>query len=110
MKVRICAQNEWAPGSVQEVRIGEENKWRNVIVLRHQHSYFAYLNSCPHTGVTLNWGNDQFFDLSGTYLQCAMHGALFEPSTGYCVWGPCHRQYLLKVPVTVEDGEVYVEI
>jgi nitrite reductase/ring-hydroxylating ferredoxin subunit len=67
----------------------------------------AYLNSCPHTGVRLEWRDHDFFDSDGRYLQCATHGALFEPLTGRCVAGPCVGKHLVTVKIR-SDGETLV--
>jgi nitrite reductase/ring-hydroxylating ferredoxin subunit len=70
--------------------------------------FFAYVNSCPHTHVNLNWSPDQFFDLEIEFIQCSMHGALFEPDSGLCIRGPCLGQSLQQLPVRIENGMVFV--
>jgi nitrite reductase/ring-hydroxylating ferredoxin subunit len=68
----------------------------------------AYVNSCPHTGVALDWMPDRFLDLKGEYIQCAMHGALFEIDTGLCVYGPCLNRKLEKLEVERDQDEIRV--
>ncbi len=80
----------------------------SLILLRHDGRIRAYLNSCPHTGVRLEWRSHEFFDADGRYLQCATHGALFEPGTGQCVSGPCRGHTLLSAAVSVRQGEVWL--
>jgi len=70
--------------------------------------FFAYLNQCPHTGAPLDWLPGQFLDPAGELIQCALHGALFLPSTGECVHGPCLGAYLAGIPVTLQDGWICV--
>ncbi len=73
--------------------------------------YRAYLNSCPHTRVSLNWRPNQFLDLESRFIQCGLHGAIFEPLTGVCLRGPCLGRSLLSLPtVVVEDGSVCVDL
>lgn len=79
-------------------------------VLRWDNAIHAYINSCPHTGVELNWLEDQFLDVDGRYVQCSMHGALFEPVSGACIHGPCLGQALQSLPVRVEGGAIYVRV
>ena len=74
---------------------------------RNQHIY-AYINSCPHTGATLNWQPDQFFNFENTLIQCSIHGALFRPEDGYCIQGPCRGESLSRLGVEVLDEMVYV--
>lgn len=75
-------------------------------VVRWRGKIRAYYNACPHTGVTLNWAEDQFFDLEQKYLQCSLHGALFQPLDGLCIYGPCNGELLTSLGVTLADGEV----
>ena len=72
--------------------------------------HFAYVNRCPHTGITLDWVNNQFFSSDQRYLMCATHGAVFEPPTGECIWGPCVGLSLQSVPVEVEEGRIYARL
>lgn len=60
---------------------------------------YAYRNFCPHLGVNLEWLPDQFLDADGELIQCATHGALFLPTSGECVAGPCTGASLTPVPV-----------
>lgn len=69
---------------------------------------FAYINRCPHTGAPLDWTPHQFLDSEATYIQCAMHGALFQIETGRCVAGPCIDQYLEPLPLVIRDGKVFL--
>lgn len=83
----------------------EEN---SAFVVKVRGQLHAYVNSCPHTGVPLNWLPDQFLDYSGELIQCALHGAQFRPGDGYCVWGPCQGQSLKSLPVRLLRQQVYV--
>ena len=77
-------------------------------LVRRGNFVYAYADSCPHTGVELAWLPDQYLDADGMYIQCAMHGALFTPESGYCVRGPCAGQSLTAIPAEVIDGRVLV--
>lgn len=76
------------------------------LVVRKGDGVHAYINSCPHTGVPLDWMPDQFLDIKGEFVQCSMHGALFEISSGLCVHGPCVNRRLEALPVEVVDGVI----
>ena len=43
----------------------------------------------------------------GDLILCASHGALFRPSDGLCVGGPCGGQALRPWPVRI-DGDTVV--
>ncbi len=61
---------------------------------------YAYVNRCPHQGTELDWVPGQVFDHQQRFLICATHGALFEPSSGRCVAGPCKGTRLTPIPLT----------
>ena len=63
-------------------------------VIRYQGKVFAYYNRCAHVPTELDWNAGEFFDLSGLYLICATHGALYHPATGDCVGGRCKGKRL----------------
>ncbi|HMT92884.1 Rieske (2Fe-2S) protein [uncultured Thiothrix sp.] len=77
-------------------------------VVLHAGQIYAYANTCPHQHVSLNWSPHTFFEPNHEFIQCSMHGAWFEPSTGLCIRGPCVRQFLESFPVRIEDDNVQV--
>lgn len=79
-------------------------------VVRFAGEVRAYENSCPHTGVSLNWSDDQFFELDHKFIQCALHGALFQPQDGRCIWGPCLGQSLKSLPFELVEQNVLIYI
>ena len=68
----------------------------------------AYLNRCAHLAVELDWEPGKFFDLSGLYLICATHGALYAPESGQCLGGRCNGKGLVAVEVSEHDGCVFL--
>ena len=78
----------------------------DIFVVRHGGRVEGYINSCPHTGVNLEWQANQFLDPGGHFIQCATHGALFRVEDGYCLRGPCAGEYLSRFLVEVEEGEL----
>lgn len=81
---------------------------QEIFLVRQAAQVWAYVNRCPHTGVTLNWLPNQFLDLEERYIQCATHGALFRPEDGLCLAGPCLGSRLEPVPLTLIDNEIYI--
>ncbi|MGB0957082.1 MAG: Rieske (2Fe-2S) protein [Litorivicinus sp.] len=80
-----------------------------VILVRDGETVSAFRDSCPHLGVDLAWNPDAYMDLENRYIQCATHGALFEPRTGECVFGPCIGDRLTPVEVVLRDGSVWID-
>jgi nitrite reductase/ring-hydroxylating ferredoxin subunit len=75
-------------------------------VVRYCGTARAYVNRCPHAGTELDWQPGEFFEETGLYLMCSTHGALFEPSSGYCVAGPCRGASLEPLAIRERDGQV----
>ena len=75
-------------------------------VVRYHGQACAYVNQCPHAGTELDWQPGEFFDITGLYLVCATHGALFEPTTGRCIAGPCRGAALRRLEVREANGEI----
>jgi nitrite reductase/ring-hydroxylating ferredoxin subunit len=69
----------------------------------------GYVNRCPHAGTELDWQPGEFFEEARLYLVCSTHGALFEPSTGYCVAGPCRGARLERLRMREQDGQVFLD-
>ena len=68
----------------------------------------CYANRCPHVGLTLSDDRLGAWDPETGSIKCEAHGALFEPSTGYCTDGPCTGCSLSTVPFRIEEGHVVV--
>lgn len=80
-----------------------------VIVTQRDGQFFAYLNRCPHLGISLEFQEQQFMDMDREFLLCANHGALFRVEDGECVFGPCKNQALTPITIQVHsDGGIYL--
>lgn len=100
--LKICKLSDVPDGGARGFRPGGIA----LIVLRRNGKLYAFQNSCPHTGVNLDWVTDQFLDVSGRFIQCSTHGALFRITDGFCVSGPCAGCSLSAVPVEIRAGDV----
>jgi nitrite reductase/ring-hydroxylating ferredoxin subunit len=107
----LCAMSELSdPGSRGfELDCGSEQAFR-LFVVHKDGVLAAYRNSCPHTGAPLEWLPDQFLDLDNSFIQCAIHGALFRPEDGYCLRGPCVGASLENLELAVVDGRIQVAL
>lgn len=72
--------------------------------------YFAYLNRCQHLPVTLDLNDNEFFTHDKKFLQCHMHGAIYEIDSGLCVGGPCQGASLLKLSLEEEEDEIVITV
>ena len=78
-------------------------------LVKNDGQYFAYRNTCPHTGAPLDWVEHQFLDVEGALIQCAVHDARFMIDTGECVMGPCPGESLEKLGIEVVDDKIYLK-
>ena len=110
MTITLCHTNEISdPGSKSfEFKQGRENI--SLFVVHKDGSFNAYINRCPHTGVNLEWQQDQFLDMDNMYIQCSTHDALFEIDSGECVAGPCVGDSLQAVELIIEDDQISVNL
>ena len=106
---KLCSLAELDdPGSREFVFVAPDGKEAEGLVIRKGALVRAYVNACPHVGVTLNIGGARVWDFSNTRLHCAMHGAMFRPEDGLCVRGPCEGDRLKPLPIAVVNGEVWL--
>ncbi len=92
-------------------KLDVSGKALSLVVISHpdiEGGIAGYINRCPHRGIELNWVPDRFMDLTKEFIQCAMHGAQFQVSDGYCVSGPCVGRALVPVEIEVVDGLMYL--
>ena len=105
-KLFLCNVDEIDdPGSRGFVVVEIENG--RLLVVRKNGQLTAFRNSCPHTGAPMEWKPDQFLDNELEFIQCAMHGALFDIKTGECLRGPCVGDFLHKENLVIEEKAVY---
>lgn len=100
----LCRLDELPEGQSKGFALNPEARYADILVVRTPAGIYAYRNRCPHTLAPMEWEPDQFLDFTGTVIQCGIHGALFRIEDGYCVSGPCARQSLQRIAVTVREG------
>ena len=105
----ICASDalkEGGPGVRFQVQ--RDGAQAAAFAIRYDGTVYAYLNSCAHIPVELDWMEGDFFDKAGLYLICATHGATYEPATGHCIMGPCNGRNLVALHVEERGDKVYL--
>ena len=104
----IARAEEIQPGSVKKFWLICQKYRVDAFLVNDHGNFHAYVNRCRHMTTPLDFVRDRFFSEDGRYLMCYTHGALYEPTTGLCVAGPCKGESLYSLPVRVEQGEVLV--
>lgn len=103
----VAKVGELPHGASKKFKIRRGEFDTEALLVNYQGNLFAYLNRCPHVGISLDWVDNQFFTVDRRYLMCANHGAVFEPPTGECVWGPCVGAALQKLELEIEDEKIF---
>lgn len=94
-------------GQSKKFKVRRGTREFEAMLVNYEGNLYAYVNRCPHVGITLDWIDNQFFTVDSRYLMCANHGAVFEPPTGECIWGPCVGASLESLALDVEGGKVF---
>ena len=105
----ICRLDELDDLQCREFEFQQGGERVDAFLLRIGDEVVAYRNRCPHTGAPLNWSPDIFLSVERDFIQCAIHGALFRLSDGFCLHGPCNGQSLQSVALSVEAGVVSIK-
>ena len=103
---QIGRRDDFPDGTSKKFKLRCRGESIEAFVFAHEGEVFAYTNQCRHIPLPMDWIDGQFFSVDGKYLVCANHGALYEPTTGECIWGPCVGAWLKKVPLEIAAGTV----
>jgi nitrite reductase/ring-hydroxylating ferredoxin subunit len=88
-------------------RILDQGLEREAFAVRFDDVVLAYLNTCRHESLMLDFGDAHYFDEAYDALVCCHHGARYEPKTGVCVDGPCVGARLTRLGVELRDGALW---
>ena len=98
-KVRVAKAADVPIGEARVV----DTAGKPIALVNTDGTFYAVDNTCLHRGGPVGEG-----ELDGTVLTCPWHGWRWEVTTGANTNNPAIK--LACYPVTVENGEVYVEI
>ena len=110
MTIPLCQTEEISDPGSKSFEIEQGRRKLSLFVVHKDGKFSGYINSCPHTGVNLEWQEDQFLDMDNMFIQCSTHDALFEIDTGLCIAGPCVGDSLEPVDLVIEDGQLSVQL
>ncbi|MBI1213526.1 MAG: Rieske 2Fe-2S domain-containing protein [Alphaproteobacteria bacterium] len=110
MNVFLCRADEISEGEAKSFIIGEGKGRRDVVVVRRNGNYHAYVNSCPHQLMPLETFPDKFLNEDGSLFVCSTHGARFRVEDGFCISGPCEGKSLHALTVALDEGRLLVPL
>jgi nitrite reductase/ring-hydroxylating ferredoxin subunit len=99
---QLCTLQDLEKHSGFSVNVGGQR----YLVVVHENQVHAFINSCPHLAIPLEWQEHDFWDEDTGLIRCSNHGALFLPDTGECVSGPCFGQTLQPVSIVVDGNNI----
>ncbi|MDQ3000711.1 MAG: Rieske 2Fe-2S domain-containing protein [Fibrobacterota bacterium] len=110
MEIRIEGIGAMAHGETRTFDFSSNGRAAQGFLIRHNGSFYAYLNKCCHWPVQLDMGDGDFYYPAADRIMCKTHGAVYQPDTGLCDYGPCVRAVLESFPLTVSEASVTVTV
>lgn len=107
--VALLSLDRIPDGGFAETEVTVDGDAESLLLYRDGDHVRAWLNICPHAGRRLDWAPGQFLKSKEGLLVCAAHGASFELERGECVAGPCRGEALRAVPVSIREGQVFLD-
>lgn len=107
-EVRVLAEaRRLGEGEGARFAVVVEGIPRDAFVVRYRGGFYAYLNTCRHELMALDFGDARFFDEAYDALVCCHHGARYRPETGECICGPCAGGRLTPLALEEKEGALW---
>lgn len=104
----LCASAELVErGLAQRFEVLLWGQPQSAFALRIDGRPVAYLNRCAHVSVEMDAAPGAFLTDDKRWIICSVHGAMYEPASGYCIEGPCKGEQLMAIDVYEQDGAVH---
>jgi len=104
----VARTGELTHGTTKKVLLRCGGNTIEAVLLNFKGDIYAYVNRCRHIPISMDWVDNQFFTEDKRYLICANHGAIYEPATGECLWGPCFGAFLQGIPLKISGEKILV--
>jgi len=106
--VRVLADSRrLEEGAGARFSVEVEGIRRDAFVVRWRGALYAYLNTCRHELMNLDFGDARFFDDEYDALVCCHHGARYRPDSGDCIDGPCAGGRLTALALEERGAELW---
>lgn len=104
---RLCASSDLIErGAGLRFGVLLWNQPHSAFALRIDGQPVAYVNRCAHVAAEMDSPPGQFLTDDKRWIICSIHGAMYDPTNGYCIEGPCRGERLLAIDVYEKDGVV----
>ena len=110
MTTVLCSTLDIADPGSKAFQLMNNGEILDIFVVKKDGQFHAFINRCPHTGVNMEWLEDQFLDRDQNYVQCTTHDALFEIETGHCIHGPCAGDNLTPVKIEITENTLIADL
>jgi nitrite reductase/ring-hydroxylating ferredoxin subunit len=80
---------------------------RDAFAIRWRGQAYAYVNSCRHQSLPLDFDDAHFLADDGSAIVCVHHGAEYRPDTGQCTEGPCEGARLTALALEQRGKELW---
>ncbi len=98
--VRVADLADLGPGAARRVDVGEHR----VAVFRVDDDVYAIGDRCTHAEASLSEG-----ELEDTEIECPLHGAMFDITTGEALSLPATRA-VPSYRAEVRDGAIFLQL
>lgn len=109
-KILLAPTAELSPGTTRKFTFDWRGETTEAFVANVRGEYVAFVNRCVHLPITLDLDDNDFFTCDGNFFVCKTHGSVYEPRAGKCIGGPGQGKSLERLPLTVADGKIYLEL
>ena len=106
----MARSDELPPGATRKFNFERKGRSVPAFVANFRGKFVAYVNECVHLPISIDLDDNDFFTCDGNFFVCKTHGSVYDPTAGKCIGGPGQGKLLEQLPVTIEDGAIYVEV
>jgi nitrite reductase/ring-hydroxylating ferredoxin subunit len=109
VRAYLCESTKISTGGLGlRFEVQSKDQTLPAFIIRHSQGVSGFINRCVHRELELDWSAGHFFDTDGGQIVCATHGALYDPSDGACISGPCRGQSLTVLAIEETDEKIYL--
>ncbi len=100
-KIIVGKMEDIPPGKMSKITADS----KEILIVNVDGNYYALDDTCTHAGASLAEGS-----LSGNIITCDWHGAKFDCKTGKLSAFPAKIKDVNSYKVSVESGNIFLEV